>query len=202
MEAQRVEKELCPMVEGWFGKLEHCNTIVDKRFIKMEEETDKVVALVGEKIEGKFREISSQFLEAMEEEEACLVFLEGKVWELEGKLETSHATNILLASLITSIQSRVGELEDVVMEDVEKLDAEGEIVESLDSLSSTDVDPVENMVVISVPAPSQIHSLIPIEVPLEFIPLSLRGTPSPPYFLAREDDPAHDRVLEHWVDQD
>jgi hypothetical protein len=30
-EAQHVESELCLMIEGWFGKLERCNTIINKK---------------------------------------------------------------------------------------------------------------------------------------------------------------------------
>jgi hypothetical protein len=37
-EAQHVESELCPMIEGWFGKLEQCNTIIDKKFIHLDKE--------------------------------------------------------------------------------------------------------------------------------------------------------------------
>jgi hypothetical protein len=67
------------MIEGWFGKLEYCNTIVDKKFIHLEEELEKVVALVGEKIKVKFREFSNQFLEAMEVEDAHKVELEARL---------------------------------------------------------------------------------------------------------------------------
>jgi hypothetical protein len=77
-------------------------------------------------------------------------------------------------------------------------DAEGDVV--LSSSSSSDVEPVENMVAIPVPAPSVVNFLVPIKVPEEFIPPSLCSTPSPPYVQAIEDDPLHDGVLEYWVD--
>jgi hypothetical protein len=77
-------------------------------------------------------------------------------------------------------------------------DTEGEVL--LLSFSSTDVEPVENMVAIPVPTPSVFHTLIPVKVPEEFIPPSLHSTPSPPYIQAREDDPLHDGVPEYWVD--
>jgi hypothetical protein len=67
------------------------------------------------------------------------------------------------------------------------------------SSSLTDVDLVENMVAIFIPAPSVIHTLV--EIPEEFIFLSLRSTPSP-YVQAVEDDPLHDGVPEYLVDQD
>jgi hypothetical protein len=66
------------------------------------------------------------------------------------------------------------------------------------SLSSK-FDPVENMVVIPIP-PLVIHTLIPVEVPEAFIPLSLQTTPSPPYVASHEEDLVHDGVLEYWVD--
>ena len=69
------------------------------------------------------------------------------------------------------------------------------------SSSLTDVDLVEKMVAIPVPALSAVHmSLAPIEVPEEFIPPSLRSTPSPPYVQAQAEDPTHDGVPEYWVD--
>jgi hypothetical protein len=67
-EAHRVEWELRPITEGWFGKLERCNTIIDKRFILFEEELDKVTALVGEKIQSGMEDLSSKFSEALEAE--------------------------------------------------------------------------------------------------------------------------------------
>jgi hypothetical protein len=139
-----VERELHPMIERWFGKLERHNMIIDKKFIHLDEELEKVVALVGEKIKVKFGEFSQQFMEAMEVEDVHKEAMEAKIVELEGKLETSHATNVLLAHLITSVQSRVGDLEDS--------DTEGEVVGSSDLSSSTDVEPVENMVAIPIPA--------------------------------------------------
>jgi hypothetical protein len=49
-------------------------------------------------------------------------------------------------------------------------DREGS-VESEDSSALTDVDPVENMVAIPVPAPGVvIYTLVPVDIPQEFIP--------------------------------
>jgi hypothetical protein len=72
------------------------------------------------------------------------------------------------------------------------------------SSSSSNLDPIENMVAIPVPAPSIIHTLVAI--PEEFIPPIFRAssavllTPSPEYVQALEDDPAHDGTPEYWVD--
>jgi uncharacterized protein YoxC len=70
-EAQRVESNLCLMIEGWFGKLEWCNTIINRKFIHLDKELEKDIALVREKIKAKFGEFSDQFMEATETEEAC-----------------------------------------------------------------------------------------------------------------------------------
>jgi hypothetical protein len=121
--------------------------------------------------------------------------MEGKVTVLEEKLSSLTASNTILAVIVTSLQTHMGELEDIVMEDS---NAEGDVVESSE-LSCE--DPVENMVVIPVPAPSVVHTLVPINIPLEFIPPVLRSesTPSPPYVAAREDNPLHNGVLEYWA---
>ena len=161
--------------------MEHCNTIVDKKFIHLVEELDKVVTLVGEKIEVKFRELSKQFMEVMEAEDAHWEVLGMKVTSLEEQLEHSLGVVARLAGLVTSVQAWVGDLEDVVMEESDD-DAEGDVMSLLSSL--TDVEPVENMVVIPVPASSVIHMLVPVKFPLEYIPPSLCSTPSPPYIQA------------------
>ena len=62
-------------------------------------------------------------------------------------------------------------------------DANGDEVRSS---SSSDFGPVENMVVIPIPAPSVIHTLIPVDVPEAFIPPSLPLSPSPLYVKAWE----------------
>ena len=84
------------------------------------------------------------------------------------------------------------------MEEPEEEDAE-----VLSSLSS-DIDPVENMVVILVPAPSVVHMLV--EIPEEFVPpilrpsLSVTSTPSPEYVQVLEEDPSHTGIPEYWAD--
>jgi hypothetical protein len=67
-----------------------------------------------------------------------------------------------------------------------------------------DLDPVENLVAIPVPAPSFVHTLV--EIPEEFVPPILQlssavpSTPSPEYVQALEDDPAHNGTPEYWAD--
>jgi hypothetical protein len=137
-------------------------------------------------------------LEAMEIEENRRKDLEAKVGFLEEKLVNSLTHTANLVTLILSVQARVAEVEDAVMEESEEGDAE--VVSS----SSSDLDPIENMVAIPVPAPSVVHTLV--EIPEEFVPPILQSsssvplTPSPEYVQALEDDPAHNGIPEYWVD--
>jgi hypothetical protein len=90
-------------------------------------------------------------------------------------------------------------VEDVVMKDSEE-EGEGEVLPS----SSSDLDPVENMVAIPILGLSVVHMLV--EIPEEFIPPILRSsspvpsTLSPPYVQAPEEDPSHSGVPEYWAD--
>jgi hypothetical protein len=192
MEAQCIEKELRLMIEGWFGKLERCNTIINKKFVNLEEELDKVVALVGEKIQSGMEDLSSRLSEALELEGRWYGVLARDVEMLKSRLETSQATNVLLSSLVSSLQGRITELEEAVIEESDN-DAKGDVVSS----SLLDLEPVENMVAIPIPAPSVVHTL----VPMEFIPPSLCSSP-PPYVEAVGEDPLHGGVLEYWVNPD
>jgi hypothetical protein len=160
------------------------------------QKVEKVVDLVGQKINSKFGEFAADFMESMEIEENWRKELEAKVASLEERLEHTLAHVANLAALTLSVQSQVGDLEDMVMDELD--DAEGDTAVSS---SSSDFDLVENVVAIPIPTPSIIHgALIPIKVPEEFIPPSLHSTPSPPYIQAWEDDLSHDGVLEYWVD--
>jgi hypothetical protein len=180
------------------GKFAANNIIIDRKFIQLDEELEKVVDLVGQKIDVKFGEFAANFMESMEIEESRRNDLEVKVTSLEGQLEHTLAHVVNLATLTLSIQTRVGELEDMVMVESEDEDVEGDTVVSS---SLSDFDLVENMVAIPVPTPSIVHdTLIPIEVLEEFIPPSLHSTPSPPYVQAWEEDPLHDGVPEYRVD--
>jgi hypothetical protein len=184
--------------EGFFGKLERLATTVDKKIVHQDEEMDKVVGLVGQKIDTRFGKFSSDFMEAMEIEETRRKDLEAKVAFLEEKLTNSLLRMSDLTNLVLSVQSRVAEVEDAVME--ESKESGAEVVSS----SSSDLDPVENMVAIPVPAPSVVHTLV--EIPEEFVPPILQPsssvplTPSPEYVQALEDDLAHDGTPEYWAD--
>jgi hypothetical protein len=156
-----------------------------------------VVELVGQKINARMSEFSDQHLEVMEIEEERRSALEEKVAGPEQKPEIAigHVAN--MASLLLSVQSRVVEVEDAVMEETEDL-------EEVLSSSSSDLDPVENMVAIPIPVPSVVHTLV--EVPEEFVPPILRSssavpsTPSPEYVEALEEDPSHQGVPKYWAD--
>ena len=65
-------------------------------------------------------------------------------------------------TLVLSLQGQVAELEDAMIEDSDRVD------EEVVSSSSSDLDPVENMVAIPIPGPSVIHMLV--EIPEEFVP--------------------------------
>jgi hypothetical protein len=87
-------------------------------------------------------------------------------------------------------------LEDVVIGEALDVDAEGDTAVST---SSSEFDPVENMVAIPIPPPV-LYTLIPIEVSEAFTPLSLRATPSPPYIADCSEDLVYDGTPEYWVD--
>jgi hypothetical protein len=198
MEIQRVQRKTRGHVEGLFQKFEKVNDVIDKKIVHQDEEMDQVVELVEQKIDVKMGEFSSDLMEALEIEENRRKALETKVAGLEEKLEITIAHVANLASLLLSVQACVAEVEDAVMEET-KEDG-GEVLSS----SSSDSDPVENMVAILVPAPSAVHTLV--EIPEEFIPpilqpsFSVPSTPSPEYVQALEDDPAHDGTPEYWAD--
>jgi paraquat-inducible protein B len=197
-EVQRGQLEVQGLAENLNQKFVRVNDIIDKKIVRMDEELDKVVGLVGEKIDVKMGEFSSDLMEALEIEENRRKDLEVKVTFLEEKLLNSLTHTANLVTLILSVQACVAEVEDAVMEESE------EGGEEVASSSSSDLDPVENMVAIPVPAPSAIHTLV--EIPEEFVPPILRlsssvpSTPSPEYVQALEDDPAHDGTLEYWAD--
>jgi hypothetical protein len=199
MEIQRVQRESWGQIEDLFRKFEKVNDVIDKKIVKQDEEMDQVVELVGQKIDAKMGEFSSDLMEALEIEENWRKDLEGKVAFLKEKLVNLLTHMADLVALVLSVQAYVVELEDAVMEESEEGDS-GEVVSS----SSSDMDPVENMVAIPVPAPSTFHTLV--EIPEEFVPpilwppSSVPLTPSPEYVQALEDDPAHDGTPEYWAD--
>jgi hypothetical protein len=190
--------EVCELAEDLNRKFIWINEVIDKKMVRQDEELDRVTGLVGERIDSKFSEFSDDFMEAVAAEEARRVNLEAKVAFLEEKLTDSLLHSADLVNLVLALQARVSEVEDAVME--ESKEGGGEVASS----SSSDLDPVENMVAILVPAPSVIHTLVAI--PEEFVPPILRpssvvpSTPSPEYVQALEDDPAHNGTPEYWAD--
>jgi hypothetical protein len=179
--------EVRELAEDLNQKFVQINEIIDKKMVRQDEELDRVVRLFGERVE-----------EAVASEEARRVALEGKVAFLEEKLTDSLLRWSDLVNLVLTLQNRVGEIEDAMMEE-----SEGSGPEVVSS-SSSDLDPIENMVAIPVPAPSIVHTLVAI--PEEYIPPILRpssaipSTPSPEYVQALEDDPAHGGTPEYWAD--
>ena len=157
-----------------------------------------MVSLVGEKIDAKIGEITSDWIEALEIEENRRKDLEEKVAFLEEKIPNCLLHQADTVNLVLALQGPVTEVEDAMMEESEEEEAE------VLSSSSSDLDPVENMVVIPVPAPSIVHTLV--EIPEEFVPpilrsaLSVTSTPSPEYVQAIKEDPSHTGIPEYWAD--
>ena len=200
LEIKRVQQESWKEIEGLFSKFERVNQIFDKKAVHMEEELDWVVSLIGEKIDAKIGEITSDWVEALEIEENQRKDLEEKIAFLEEKITNCLLHQADTVNLFLVLQGRVSEVEDAMMEESEEEEAE------VLSSSSSDLDPVENMVVIPVPAPSIVHTLV--EIPEEFVPpilwssSSFTSTPSPKYVQALEEDPSHVGISEYWADSE
>jgi hypothetical protein len=190
--------EVCELAEDLNWKFIRINEVIDRKMVCQDEELDRVVGLVGERIDARILKFSNQHMEAVVAEEARRVALEVKVAFLEEKLTDSLLRSSDLVNLVLTLQNHVGEIEDAVMEE-----SEGSGQEVVSS-SSSDLDPIENMVAIPVPAPSIIYMLVVI--PEEFVPpilwssSAVLSTPSPEYVQALEDDPAHDGTPEYWAD--
>jgi hypothetical protein len=199
LKIQRVQRESWKEIEGMFAKFERVNQIIDKKTVHMDEELDWVVALVGEKIDTKIREITSDWVEALEIEENRRKALEEKIAFLEEKVLNALSHQQDTVALVLSLQGRLVEVEDAIMEE-----SEGGQEEVSSSSSSSDLDPVENRVAILAPAPSVVHTLV--EIPEEFVPPILRlsssvtSTQSPKYVQALEEDLSHAGIPEYWAD--
>jgi hypothetical protein len=180
--------------ESLLGKFARSGDIIDKKFVQVDTELEKVVGLVRDKIEKEVGKIASEFAEAMDVEEEWRATSEAKVASLETRLGEALDAISSLTTLVVALQGRVGELEDAVIGEASDVDGEGTAV----STSLSEFDPVENMVAIPIPPP--VIMLIPIEVPEAFIPLSLRSSLSPPYVASREEDPESHGVAEYWAD--
>jgi chromosome segregation ATPase len=116
-EIQRIQKESHVDHESLPGKFTRTNDVIDKKFVQLDTELEKVVDLAGMKIKTKVSAIATNFAKAMEIEKARWSASEAKIVALEEKPEhaLSHIAN--LAGLLISIQNMVGQLEDVVMEE-------------------------------------------------------------------------------------
>ena len=158
-----------------------------------------MVSLVEEKINSKIREITTNWMEALEIEEAQRKDLEEKVAFLEEKITNCLLHQADTVNLVLPLQGRLSQVEDAMMEEAEEEESE---VPSSSSLS--DLDPVENMVAIPIPALSVVHTLV--EIPEEFIPPILQSpssvalTPSPEYVQALEEDLLSYGVPKFWAD--
>ena len=198
LEIKRVQQESRKEVEGLFSKFKRVNQIFDKKTIHMEEELERTVSLVEGKIDAKIGEITANWMEALEIEETRRKDLEEKVAFLEEKITNCLLHQADMVNLVLALQGRLSQVEDAVMEE-----AEGEDAEVLSS-SSSDLDPVENMVAIPIPALSVVHMLV--EIPEEFVPpilqppSSVTSTLSPEYVQALEEDPASHGVPKFWAD--
>ena len=181
LEIQRVQGEWRKGHEDLL-KLLTTGDVIDWKFVCLDEELERVVELVGQKVEA----ITLGHEEAMVAEEAKRVALEVRVEELDQRLRDT-------VILLQSFSNHLTEVEDVIMES----NAEGEVAASS---SSSDIGLVENMMAIPIPGPLVIHTLTP--VPDAYIPPSVHSSPSPLYLQAQEEDPVHSGVPEFWAGPD
>jgi hypothetical protein len=193
-EVHQHKREACADHESLLGKFARSGDIIDKKFVQLDTELEKVVGLVRDKIEKEVGKIASEFAEVMDVEEEWRATSEAKTASLEVRLGEALDAISSLTTLVVALQGRVGELEDVVMEESLDTDGEGTAVSS----SSSEFNPVENMVAIPIPPP--VITLIPIEVSEAFIPPSLRSSLSPPYVVSHAEDPESHGVAEYWAD--
>ena len=119
LEIQKVHQESWKEIEGLFSKFEWVNQIFNKKAVRMEEELDRVVSLVGEKIDAKIREITSDWVEALEIKENWRKDLEEKVTFLEEKITNCLLHQADTVNLVLALQGRISEVEDAVMEEAE-----------------------------------------------------------------------------------
>jgi hypothetical protein len=103
--------------ENILGKFARTGEVIDKKFVQVDTELEKVVGLVRDKIEKEVRKIANEFVEAMEVEEEWRATSESKVASLEGRLEEALGAISALMTLVVALQGRVGGLEDAVMEE-------------------------------------------------------------------------------------
>jgi hypothetical protein len=56
------------LTEGVLGKFEQINNVINRKFVKLDEELDRVMALVGEKIQAGLDDPSAKFEEVLDAE--------------------------------------------------------------------------------------------------------------------------------------
>jgi hypothetical protein len=93
MEAQRVEKELHSQIEGWYGKFKRVNTVIDKKIVQVDEELDRVTALMGEKIQSEMEDVGARFQEALNLEGRRYGVLARDMELVKSRLETAQCQN-------------------------------------------------------------------------------------------------------------
>ena len=103
LQLKKIEEEFHPQIERWWGRFEKANNVNDRNMIHLEE-LEKVMGLVGDKIDRLKREFSNNFLEAMEFEETHQTALEVKVASLKERLEHTLTQAANLATFLLSIQ--------------------------------------------------------------------------------------------------
>ena len=183
LEIQQVQKEWREGHEGLLRKFSTTRDVINRKFVRFDEELERVVELMGQKMET----LSSAHTEAMAAEEVKRTALEARVEMLEERLRDTVV-------LLQSFSNHLNEVEGAMVEDP---DTKGEAAASSSSL---DFGPTENMVAIPVPGPLVIHTLTPISD--VFIPPSVCSSPSPPYVQAWEEDPVYSGVPECWAGPD
>jgi hypothetical protein len=97
--------------ESLLGKVARSDDIIDRKFVQMDTELEKVVGLVGDKIEKEVGKIATEFAEAMDVEEEWRAASEAKTASLEVRLGEAFDTISSLTTLVVALQSRVGDSE-------------------------------------------------------------------------------------------
>jgi hypothetical protein len=108
LELESFKKETMRQVESWSGRFKHNNEVIDKKFVQLDTELEKVVDLARAKIRTKVGVIATDFAKAMEIEEAWWSSLEVKIVSLEEKLECACEEIACLSSVMVIMQVGLG----------------------------------------------------------------------------------------------
>jgi hypothetical protein len=104
-EMHRHKQEAHADHESLLGKFARTDEVIDRRFVQLDNELEKVVGLVGDKIEKEVGKIATEFAEAMEVEEEWRATSESKVVGLEARLEEALEAISSLTTLVVSLQA-------------------------------------------------------------------------------------------------